>query len=309
MKKQEQIQAKLSKPIELGDKVVVIINYDTFKTETIGRGKKKEEITTTVPQVFRLEGDVYKLENGEVHIDYQSTRIPDELKNVVKTYFPKQYQSIAVVSNAYVSPTTYECGSNPFGKEKRRINFYNQDLSSLLFKAGYKRSKNRLNWDESDDWGFRVNFDPYVKDKEGNKHHFQRGLVWTLEQKQLLIESIYQGIEIGKFLFRYNSYKRIKESESETGVGYGFDCIDGKQRFNTIVDFCENKFPDLHGNYWEDLSADAQRRFMAYPNLAYGEMDETATDEDILDNFLTLNHAGTPMSREHIDFVRSINLK
>lgn len=309
MNKQEQIAAKLAKPIEIGDKVIVIINYDTTKTETIGRGKKKEEIVKNIPQTFRLEGDVYKLENGNVHIDYSSTSIPNELKDVVKTYYPKQYQHIAVVSNTYVSPTTYECGNNPFGKEKRRINFYNQDLSSLLFKAGYRRSKQRNSWEETDDWGFRVNFDPYVKDKEGQKHYFQRGLVWTLEQKQLLIESIYQGIEIGKFLFRYNSTKRLQESERETGVVYGFDCIDGKQRFNCIVDFCENKFPDLHGNYWNDLSADAQRRFMAYPNLAYGEMDETATDEDILDNFLTLNHSGVPMSKEHIDFVRSINLK
>lgn len=49
--------------------------------------------------------------------------------------------------------------------------------------------------------------------------------------------------------------------------------------------------------------------FRAYPNLAYGEMDETSTDEDVLDNFCTLNHSGVPMSKEHIDFVRSINLK
>jgi hypothetical protein len=38
-------------------------------------------------------------------------------------------------------------------------------------------------------------------------------------------------------------------------------------------------------------------------------MGEDATDEDVVDNFLTLNHTGVPMSPEHIEYVKAINMK
>lgn len=34
--------------------------------------------------------------------------------------------------------------------------------------------------------------------------NYQRDLVWDLKDKELLIESIFEGIEIGKFTFIYN---------------------------------------------------------------------------------------------------------
>ena len=191
----------------------------------------------------------------------------------------------------------------------RSISFYNQDLWQILFKAGYGKRTDDFSQIETDNGYGRVNFNPFVIDANGNRQYYQRDLVWTLEQKQLLIDSIYQGIEIGKFLFRYNAWERMKQEEKETGVSHSWDCVDGKQRFFAILDFLQNKFPDSYGNYWSDLSADAHRRFLNYPNLSYGELPESATDEDVIDNFLTLNFTGTPMSKEHIEYVKSFNMK
>jgi hypothetical protein len=95
----------------------------------------------------------------------------------------------------------------------------------------------------------------------------------------------------------------------ETGERHSWDCVDGKQRFFAILEFLQNKYPDSHGNYWNDLSPKAQRRFLDFANLSYGELGENATDEDVIDNFLTLNFTGVPMSREHIEYVKSFNMK
>jgi uncharacterized protein with ParB-like and HNH nuclease domain len=167
---------------------------------------------------------------------------------------------------------------------------------------------NKKDFNIEGDWQ-KINFDPYVIDSNGEKQYYQRGLVWTLEQKQLLIESIYNDIEIGKVLLRYNNWSRMKKEESETGTMYSYDCVDGKQRLNTLFGFVNNEFPDSHGNYWDDLSGNAQRRFFNYSNLSLGELSENATDEDVIDNFLTLNFTGVPMSQNHIEYIKSIKMR
>lgn len=308
MNKQEQIEAKAKKPIEVGDRVGIEIPYVVTTTKEIGRGKKKETINETTNLIFKVEGVVLAIEDGDYHIDLPSTSIPYVLNNEIKTFYTAKSHKVGVVDLKYLSPTFYECGANPFAKERTRISFYNKDIGSLLFSAGYgRRSDNFSELDEA--YKHRVNFNPYVIDADGNKQFYQRDLVWSLEQKQLLIESIYNNIEIGKILYRYNSWARLTKQEKEDGVGYNFDCVDGKQRFFAILHFLQNKYPDMHGNYWDDLSGNAHGRFLNYGNLSYGEMGEDATDEDVVDNFLTLNHTGVPMSLEHIEYVKTINMK
>ena len=36
------------------------------------------------------------------------------------------------------------------------------------------------------------------------------------------------------------------------------------------------------------------------------EINEGATDEDVLRVFLNVNYSGKPMSREHLDYVKSL---
>jgi len=309
MTKQEQIEAKRIKPIEVGDKVLVEIPYSEKNEKVVGRGKKKETIIETTEKVFKFEGELIKIEGDAMHVIIYSTRIPSEVKHLVETYYPERYSTVGVVDRKFVYPTFHECGANNFCKEKRRINFYNQDLSSFLLKAGYGRHSDDFNKPQTQDEYEKVNFNPFIIDKDGVKHFYQRQFVWTLEQKQLLIESMYNEIEIGKFLFRYNSWERMQKEKDETGVGHSFDCVDGKQRFYAILEFLQDKYPDSHGFCWSDLSGTAQRRFLNFANLSYGEMPESATDEDVIDNFLTLNHTGVPMSKEHIAFVQSIRMK
>lgn len=317
MTKQEQIKARLIKPIEVGDYLNITIPYTTQETVVTGRGKTKAYSQRTVEHEFSKDGTLLAIDGDLFTLGANSHSIPSELKGIISDLYIKntQYDRTITVDRKYAKPTFYDCGAQPFAKEKHRISFFNQDISALLLKASYGRISN--NYAEPEYKTFNgdtityggVNFNPFVTDAKGDKHYYQRGLIWDLRENQLLIESIYQGIEIGKFLFRYLAWGKLEKDAKSIGHGYSFDCVDGKQRFNAILTFIQNKFPDLNGNYWDDLAPRAQDRFLNYANLSYGELPESATDNDVLDNFLTLNHSGRPMSEEHIAFVRSINLK
>lgn len=307
MTKQEQIEAKKIKPFEVGDFVIITLPYIEKETKKVGRGKTSKFVTEETNKVFSHQARIVRLEDDFIIVEQNSKSVPFNIdKNILFCIYEGREGWIKVKKD-FVSHTFYDCGANPFGRVKRRINFYNQDIQSLLFKVGF--NVRRMEMTENDGTN-RINFDPYIIDADGNKRFYQRGLIWTLEQKQLLIESIYQDIEIGKFLFRYNSWERMQQEAKENGIdkGHSFDCVDGKQRLNAIIEFVNNKFPDIHGNYWDDLSGDARRRFINFGNLSYGELPETATDQDVIDNFVTLNFTGVPMSKEHIEYVKSIKI-
>ncbi len=150
------------------------------------------------------------------------------------------------------------------------------------------------------------NFNPYVI-INGIKKYYQRPLVWTLEDKQNLIESIYYGIGCGSIIIKVNDWdvlqKRADSGETEL---YFSDVVDGKQRLNTIYEFVNNEFCDRDGNYFEQFSKKAQHLFLDHQLFSYGEINSQVNDEDVLKQFLKVNFAGVPQSSEHIDYVKSL---
>ena len=60
---------------------------------------------------------------------------------------------------------------------------------------------------------------------------YQREAVWTLSQKQLLIDSLLVEIDVPKLYFR--------EIDKDT---YEFEVVDGQQRLRTIFEFFNNEF-------------------------------------------------------------------
>ena len=152
------------------------------------------------------------------------------------------------------------------------------------------------------------NFDPFVFDKDGNKMHFQRDYCWTLEDEQNFIESIYNYLNLGTVVLRKRGYDWINKQckLGNTDVAY-YDVIDGKQRIHTLMRFMKNEFPDLHGNYYGDFSEYARRVLINdVQGLDVMEIEERATDDDVLQVFLNVNYAGKPMSAEHLEYVRSL---
>ena len=82
--------------------------------------------------------------------------------------------------------------------------------------------------------------------------------VWTLEKKQLLIDSILNEYDIPKLYFH------ILPSNPKSRLQYAI--IDGRQRIETIWAFIDNKFPLAHD--FEYLKDDS----IKLANLTYSDL-------------------------------------
>ena len=242
--------------------------------------------------------------------------------NVVKVVEVKE--NSLVVLNGYHDKDTWEVskehckrnslrvGPNPFAKEDwhRKIEKMNMPLMGIVGMLFERETTPFEGADGKTHEISELNWNPYVKDSEGNLLFYQRDFVWTLEQKQLLIESIYNYLNCGMILVRERSFDFVEKEVKKGNYNVGFfDIVDGKQRLNALYEFLTNQFKDLHGNYFGDLSAMSKRVFADSTCFAFGIMRERSTDEDVINSFLNVNFTGTPMSREHIEYVRSLKNK
>ena len=212
-----------------------------------------------------------------------------------------------------ISRNIRDIGENPFPNNSTNgVRPIAYELSSIIFSLnllGEKKSNSEL-YKMNDKIVHETNFNPYIYDKEGKKVYYQRPLVWSLKDKQLLIESIYEGIDCGKVIVRMRSWKYLEALSltDETELFFR-DVVDGKQRLNAVVSFINDEFVDLHGNNYSDLSATAQHLFTNNQLFSYAEMPESTKDEEVIEQFLKLNFTGVQQSEEHLNYVKSIKNK
>lgn len=151
-----------------------------------------------------------------------------------------------------------------------RLYFSNRTISDIFTRA----------------YHFGLNLDP----------EYQRGYVWTQEDKEKLIDSIFGNIDIGKFCY-------IKKKYSDE---YLYEVLDGKQRCRAILDYYENRFP-YKGKYYNDLSNNDKWYFDNYM-ISVAEIDY-ADKQTVLKYFLLLNTAGKVMDKEHLAKVYQMYLE
>src|SRR5436853_5907307 len=90
----------------------------------------------------------------------------------------------------------------------------------------------------------------YLADRFEVNRRYQRKLVWSVEEKERLIDSLVRDLPIPLFLV----------AEVGPEGERAFELIDGLQRMNAIFSFLENEFP-LHGNYFDlETLADTKLR-------------------------------------------------
>lgn len=197
-------------------------------------------------------------------------------------------------------------GSNPFKPILCNIHNKNFDIENILSALGLYNDCYKIKEFE----GIKIKgcqFNPFVFNKNREKIYYQRELVWTIDDKQRLIESIYNNIACGAIVIRKRPWEFLEQSASlgETDLSLS-DVVDGKQRLNAIYEFINDKFVDSFGNYYSDLSNYAQRVFLSSMAFSYQEMDEKSTDIDVITQFLKTNFTGKPQSIEHINYVKNI---
>lgn len=136
---------------------------------------------------------------------------------------------------------------------------------------------------------------------------YQRGLVWTLDQKQLYIENLLkEKAEINITIIR-NSDKRSKETK------FDYEVLDGKQRFSTLIAFFENQFPLKNGMKFKDLSEKDVWYLMRKPVkktiIKSREYEGDLTDEQRVHLFSEINEFGTLVDKSHIEKIKKSLLK
>lgn len=278
MNKQELIDQFLSEPIKVGDNVEV-------------RGLGSQDKVNFGQSTNVLE--VHKDKSISINQGYG-------------------YRENTKVKEGDYRKTTIHLGANPFPTKpwNSKLRIIAFSLESILNACGYDRRKRAYKFDTINEVEVpEMNWNPFIVDKNGAEVVYQREFCWTLEQKQLLIESIYNSIDIGKIVIRKRDFDWVKKRVIAGKQAAFQDIVDGKQRLNSILGFVNGEFADLHGNTWDDLSAIAQREFLCFQSIAFGEIGEDAVDDDVKAIFLNVNFSGVQMSQEHIDFVKSIQLK
>lgn len=157
-------------------------------------------------------------------------------------------------------------------EESLRIQFMNQDISTLLFKV-YRSG---------------VDFNP----------DYQRGLVWDLKDKISLLDSIFNNIDIGKFVFierPFGKYDRL-----EGFINY--EILDGKQRLTTLCEFYEGRF-EYHGFKFEELNFRDRHKILG-KIVQVAEVREDVTQKQKYEYFLKMNTQGKPQSEDHLNMIK-----
>lgn len=275
MNKQEKIEKFLKEDLKVGDEVI-------FSGE--GNGSKNPKLKS-LAKIDKIEGDLLYL---------SSRSIMGSIKKRITE----------------VTKSTMHIGENPF-RPRKIYQSYRIDINQLLWKCGYKEDGETIR--TSNYYGYdmlRCTLDPVVTDSNGDDVSYQRDLVWNNDQKVNLIDSIYNGADLGKFIFRVRKLQWVKDrldNGKKNGTALN-DLVDGKQRINAILEFMNDGYKDSYGNFYSDLSDIAKNRLLGFGNLACVELPEEATDEETIDQFLIINKTGTIMSKEHLDFVEQVKL-
>lgn len=199
--------------------------------------------------------------------------------------------TILVTSINDIKKDTLTIGYDPFPTNRIMIRRRNSVIGAIYHTA------------KSTEYTIKeYNLDPYVYDKDGQKIYFQRGYIWTEKQKQRLIQSIINDVEISSILVHEHKYKKIadRQKNGETEL-FLSDVIDGKQRLSTIISFMDNDFA-VDGVYYKDWSALAQRKWKN-KTISVNTVQHL-TDKQVLEQFLKVNFAGTQQSEEHMENVK-----
>jgi uncharacterized protein with ParB-like and HNH nuclease domain len=150
-------------------------------------------------------------------------------------------------------------------------------------------------------------FSPRLRNKIDYKPYYQRNYVWDYNKATYFIESILLGTEIPPLIFFDNNS--------------GIEIIDGRQRFETIMRFMENKFAlkpkglqiltQLKNNSYDDLAKndreiidkflDAKLRIIEFKLVNEPPLDKYLEDRIKKEIFSRYNSGITPLKKAEID--------
>lgn len=140
-------------------------------------------------------------------------------------------------------------------------------------------------------------FDMYADNELSFNPCYQRGLVWSNEQKELFIKALLKGIVRLTPTYVFNGFS------SDTKL---YEVLDGKQRLTTLLEFVRNEFT-VDGIYYKDWGYEDVRAFHKLPlvyTLVDGFDDEGLTLALKVELFLQLNSYGEAVDKAHLEMIQ-----
>lgn len=174
----------------------------------------------------------------------------------------------------HVRPIT-ETKDAVFHKETAlsRMNFYNMTVESLMATK----------------YNFGLKFDP----------DYQRGSVWDDKDREKLLDSVFCGREIGRFVLREAPYKETLENGHCL-----YEIVDGKQRLLTLCDYFENRFA-YKGYFYNDLPGMDKWQFNNL-TVSVATLSESTSKKEVLEVFLALNESGRPVDPSVMEHAKEL---
>jgi hypothetical protein len=161
-----------------------------------------------------------------------------------------------------------ECSQVSYSKERVISGYTQSTLDSLLYRA--------------------------LKKEIRDNPDYQRGYVWTVEDKQRYVDSALRGVDLGKFVFVSYPYP-----DNE------YEVLDGKQRLSALVGYMAGEFT-YNGLYYWELSHKDRYAFEGQMVQFVDLNGARISRRELLELFLQLNCAGVPQTEQHLDYVRDL---
>lgn len=136
---------------------------------------------------------------------------------------------------------------------------------------------------------------------------FQRGHVWTDEQRSAYIESLIRKTTTGRILFNCPGWSNSLRSTGDIKENT-FQCIDGLQRLTAVRKFMSGEIAVFGGFFAQDLRGSPFDPYRTTYRLQIGIYEFTSREE-LLRFYLDLNEGGTPHSQQELDRVRGLLVK
>ena len=124
--------------------------------------------------------------------------------------------------------------------------------------------------------------------------YYQRNLIWTKEQKENFIKSIFNRNNLGTMIFK----------KAKVGGHLEWSIVDGLQRYTTIKEFIECKFK-VYESTFDELSYNDKLSFITTNVVIeeYQYLDEKAE----LNLYITKNFGGTAHTIEELEKLKRLD--
>lgn len=123
--------------------------------------------------------------------------------------------------------------------------------------------------------------------------NFQRGHVWSNEQRIRFVEFMLEGGRTSPILLNHTNWRNLK-----TKLDDRFVVVDGLQRLTSLLMFLDDKI-SVYDNYVYSEFDNVKFNIQIYIN-------DLKTEKEVLQWYLQLNEGGTPHTKDEIDKVKNM---